>query len=98
MRLATLENHDPSCTGCPACSEQMARVLRMNLDEHSQWLKKRTAPRTLVMRQTGGAGCKCGEHRATVPPPPDMAARIRAAAQPSPLKDLMLAGISYDHM
>ena len=36
--------------------------------------------------------------REEVPPPTDMAARIRAAAQPSPLKDLMLAGISYDHM
>lgn len=38
-RLATLEGHDRSCGGCPACSEEMARVLAMNPAEHAGWLK-----------------------------------------------------------
>lgn len=31
MQLATLEHHDPTCSGCPACDEAMAAVLRSDV-------------------------------------------------------------------
>jgi hypothetical protein len=36
--LATLNYHDPHCSGCPACSEDHAALLSMAPQEYSRWL------------------------------------------------------------
>ena len=38
----TKGQHDPSCSGCPVCSDEMARVLRMGVAEYSAWLRGRS--------------------------------------------------------
>jgi hypothetical protein len=44
--------HDPTCSGCPECSEEMLRVLSMTPKEHAEWLRKRRPARRKVLRMT----------------------------------------------
>ena len=62
--------HNPTCSGCPVCSEEMASLLTMSPTEYAGWLTRRTA----VMRHN------TLRVAATVPKPPSLEAALRENA------------------
>jgi hypothetical protein len=72
MTLATDPKHAPSCTGCPACSAELASTIAMAATQYSAWLSASTAEHhrhhALRANEFG------------VPAPVGLVDRIRAAA------------------
>src|SRR4051812_38229818 len=88
MKLATFTHgtHDPNCSGCFACDEQVAQLFDDQTNSHL-----RTAvARPHVFRTSGPQptielkGVFMREEHAPAPPPPDLNAAIRAAAAAVP--------------
>ena len=85
--------HSPTCSGCPICNAELARVLTMSSAEHARWLASRSAPHRVtpppsLVNAIRGAG----QHRisglapaeprtqlaaGTVAPPPSLVAAIQ---------------------
>ena len=67
--------HNPTCSGCPACSEEMASLLTMPPTEYAGWLTRRTA----AMRNNTTA-LRIAATVPKPPQPPSLAAALRENA------------------
>ena len=86
MKLAqfTSGTHNPRCSGCPVCSEECAAVFRMPTHEYARWLTEQNA-----QLRSSYASLRTHIRVAVasddaVPPPPSLAASIRAARANGP--------------
>ncbi len=75
--------HNPTCSGCPECSEQMAALLGMGPAERSQWLQQQTADLVqhyAALRHNSSHNTGSLRFAAKVPAPPSLAAALRENA------------------
>src|SRR5687768_12711268 len=73
--ILTSGTHRPACSGCPVCSDDMARVLTMGNVEYSAWLTQRTA----AMRNNAAAPQM--RIATETPKPPTVAAKLQQIAE-----------------
>lgn len=80
--LATTQNHDPSCSGCPACSYEMAYILAHPEEPPPRLVTADGRP--IPQPAFHAAVQQWKERELEVPPPPNMNEMIRAASRLPP--------------